>query len=86
MVKTFRLQCRRGCRFCGGFPGNTKNGDGDTPLHLAVKKGFKGIAQALLTAGADANLVNDEGQRPDQLTTDVDFQEMLKPKLEWKAR
>ncbi len=82
-----------------GFPGitkvllekskksvNAKNGDGDTPLHIAAQKGFKGVAQALLTAGADANLVNNKGQRPDQLTTDADLQEMLKPKLEWKSQ
>ena len=34
---------------------NPVNGDGDTPLHVALKRGFEGVATALINANADVN-------------------------------
>ena len=43
---------------------NTKDANGDTPLHLACALGYAGIAKVLLNMGADPNAENYLGQTP----------------------
>ena len=38
--------------------------DGDTPLHIAVEKGRISIVRALLDAGADKKIANNNGACP----------------------
>lgn len=46
------------------FNVNQRNGQGQTPLHLAVKKGKKDIVDVLLQKGADVNAADTEGKTP----------------------
>lgn len=43
---------------------NTKDSNGDTPLLLALQKGFSGIAQKLIQKQADVNISNQNGDTP----------------------
>lgn len=46
---------------------NKANQDGDTPLHVASRKGHEEVIMALITAKADIKKVNKAGQTPLQL-------------------
>ncbi|XP_023319336.1 ankyrin-2-like [Trichogramma pretiosum] len=43
---------------------NARDEHGDTPLHLALRRNDKAMAELLLRSGADALLANDEGDTP----------------------
>ena len=43
---------------------NSQRLDGCTPLHRAVFHGYLEIVEILLKAGADTEIINDEGQMP----------------------
>ena len=46
---------------------NEQNNVGDTPLHIACKLRHNNIVEALMLAGADETIANDEGKTPAQL-------------------
>ena len=50
-----------------GMDVNAQNGDGDTALHIAARKGLYQIAGALSAKGADLSLVNNAGATPLQV-------------------
>ena len=43
---------------------NAKNYDGDTPLHIAARRGYKQIAELLIAEGANVNAKGKNGDRP----------------------
>lgn len=43
---------------------NAQDSDGETPLHLAARRGDSYMVDVLLKAGADVNIENSEGQTP----------------------
>ncbi len=43
---------------------NAKNYDGDTPLHIAARRGYKEIAELLIAKGANVNAKGKNGDRP----------------------
>ncbi|XP_064603384.1 poly [ADP-ribose] polymerase tankyrase-1-like [Liolophura sinensis] len=47
-----------------GVPVNVQNKDGDTALHIAVRKGCHLVAESLLQCGADLSVRNKLGQTP----------------------
>ncbi|CAB0037187.1 unnamed protein product [Trichogramma brassicae] len=46
---------------------------GNTPLHLAVSRGYRGLLELLLRAGANPNLVNDEGSTALHIVCRTDY-------------
>ncbi len=48
----------------GGAEVNGKNGEGDTPLHVACHRGYFDLARRLLGRGADARAANKSGDTP----------------------
>ncbi|CAN0033270.1 unnamed protein product, partial [Scytosiphon promiscuus] len=48
----------------GADVNTTRDGDGNTPLHLASQKGLIEIVQVLLEAGGDETALNGEGKTP----------------------
>lgn len=50
----------------GGADVNSKNTLGNTPLHVAYSRSNRPMVEALLAAGADASLVNNAGETPEQ--------------------
>ena len=46
---------------------DTKDRNGNTPLHLAALMGFAELTEELLKWGADPNMVNGNGQLPLEL-------------------
>ena len=43
---------------------NAQDGDGNTPLHLVVAAGAPDVAEALMSEGVQADVMNNEGQTP----------------------
>ncbi|KAF0716586.1 Aste57867_2764 [Aphanomyces stellatus] len=52
--------------------------NGDTALHIAMKRGNRAAALALLSAGADINAVNGDGSRAIDCTTSTELQFAVK--------
>ena len=46
---------------------NCQDNEGDTPLHLAFRYGFKTCISALLAAECDEQIENKQGRRPAEL-------------------
>jgi hypothetical protein len=61
-----------------GLDLNLRDENGDTPLHLAVKKNNLKIVQSLLEEGADPNLKDALGFTPLHLSTQQDFDQISK--------
>jgi len=57
---------------------NVQNGDGDTPLHLAVRKNHLEIIHFLIKKGADLNLANNIGKSPLHLAAGLGSLELTK--------
>ncbi|KAJ1569379.1 hypothetical protein HK405_005815 [Cladochytrium tenue] len=53
-----------------GIKINTKNGDGDTALHVAISCGSNGIVRLLLQSKANVEIANNNGDRPLHLAVD----------------
>jgi ankyrin repeat protein len=43
---------------------NVVNGNNDTPLHVAVKKGAPELVEVLINGGANVNSMNRDGDNP----------------------
>ena len=56
---------------------NAKDNYNTTPLHLAVVKGYPGLAIALIEAGADVNAKDNSGFTPLYLAFSKDFKPMI---------
>lgn len=69
-----------------GHPVNEQDEAGDTPLHLAVEKGFLNIVQALKEAKADPNITNADGITPWQTAMLEGHARVAKRLLEMGAR
>lgn len=57
---------------------NCRSSSGDTPLHVAMKLGYKNTAISLLHAGADPMLVNSAGYRAMDCTSNSDLRYAVK--------
>ncbi|MEX0849191.1 MAG: ankyrin repeat domain-containing protein [Candidatus Dependentiae bacterium] len=63
------------------------NNDGDTPLHLAVKKRRIVLVRKLLKAGADASIKNKNGERPLDVASSDKIKDLFKKKTpKWKKK
>jgi len=51
-----------------GADPNRQNRFGQTPLHLAAKKGFEFLAEELVRHGADATITDNQGRWPRDMT------------------
>jgi len=56
---------------------NSKNGEGNTPLHKAVEKRQKEAVEFLLSAGADTEVENNYGLTPKQLAKFLNYRDIL---------
>ena len=54
-----------------GIDPDTRNAQGNTPLHLAALYGNSKAKELLIAAGADVSAVNDDGYTPLQLETEI---------------
>jgi len=58
-----------------GSPLDTQNVNGETALHIAAKRGYTDMVQALLSAGASANITDEEGNLAYNLVPDLMFED-----------
>ncbi len=56
---------------------NLQNNSGDTPLHRACKNGYGNIVEALMLAGANETITNDEWETPAQVAVNEGHSELL---------
>lgn len=56
---------------------NEQNGDGDTALHVACRRGHGDLVEMLMLAGADEMVSNDDGDTPAAVAIGVGRQDLL---------
>lgn len=73
-----------------GAPVNEADRYGDTPLHTAMKGHNREAISILIDAGADYTARNNEGRRPDEVTSNKDINQFLTDKIasekRWRKR
>lgn len=63
----YRLTARRGLEVSKYL--NTRDSFGSTPLHFASAKGHVDMCRALVEAGSDPTISNNDGKRPSEVTS-----------------
>jgi hypothetical protein len=58
-----------------GSPLDVQNVNGETALHVAAKRGYVDMVQALLSAGASVNVADEEGNRAYELVPELMFED-----------